>query len=58
MLGFDALESPPWRKQEGLSCDVKKTVEEMISDIMKFYKALPLLSPTSSNALNASADIN
>ena len=38
MLDFDALENPPWRTQEGLSCDVKKTVQQMISDIMKFHK--------------------
>jgi len=36
-LDFDALENPPWRMEEELSCDVK-TVEQMISDIMKFHK--------------------
>ena len=42
-IDFDALDNPPWRTQEGLSCeqgarDVKKTVKEMISGIMKFHK--------------------
>ena len=40
-VDFDALENPPWRTQEGLSCeqgDLKKTVKEMISGIMKFHK--------------------
>ncbi|XP_067042638.1 uncharacterized protein [Acropora muricata] len=40
-IDFDALENPTWRSQEGLSCDqgdVKKTVKEMISDIMTFHK--------------------
>ena len=40
-IDFHALENPSWRPQEELSCeqgDVKKTVKEMISDIMKFKK--------------------
>ena len=41
-IDFDALEDPRWRtSQEGLPCeqgDVKKTVKEMISDVMKFHK--------------------
>ena len=40
-IDFDALENPSWHTQEGLSCeqgDVKKTVKEMICDIMKFHK--------------------
>ncbi|KAK2571848.1 hypothetical protein P5673_003254 [Acropora cervicornis] len=41
-IDFDALEDPRWRtSQEGLLCeqgDVKKTVKEMISDVMKFHK--------------------
>ena len=40
-IDFDALENPPWRTKEELSCeqgDMKKTVKEMIFDIMKFHK--------------------
>ena len=36
-VDFHALENPPWRTRGKLSCDVK-TVEQMVSDIMKFHK--------------------
>lgn len=38
-VDFDALENPPWRTRRGggLSSDVK-TVEQMVSDIMKSHK--------------------
>ena len=40
-IDFHALENPSWRTQEGFSCqqgDMKKTVKEMISDVMKYHK--------------------
>ena len=38
-IDFDALENPPWRTKEELSCEQgEKTVKEMIFDIMNFHK--------------------
>lgn len=37
LISFDALEKPKWRPQEACSQGIM-TVEEMISDIMKYHK--------------------